>query len=142
MPFVSITRLRVRSWRFLPSFAFDALRSAREAAKAQGCLAVKLLADRRRVFWTATVWTSNEAMKNFMLSGAHRKAMRKLPEWCDEAAVVHWTQEDAALPTWQEALARLHREGRPSKVNHPSPTHMAHRFPEPRVRRTGELQLK
>jgi hypothetical protein len=81
-------------------------------------------------------------MKSFMLSGVHRQAMRKLPDWCDEAAVVHWTQEGNELPTWAEAAARLQREGRRSKVNHPSPAHTAHEFPPPRVRRTSELRLK
>ena len=72
-------------------------------------------------------------MKKFMTSGSHRKAMRKLPAWCDEAAVVHWTQENAELPTWQEAYQRLKNEGRRSKVNHPSPRHQAYEFPEPKI---------
>ena len=68
--------------------------------------------------------------------------MNKLAHWCDEAALVHWTQESTELPTWQEACGRLQREGRPSKVNHPSATHIAHQFREPRVRRVDELRLK
>jgi hypothetical protein len=81
-------------------------------------------------------------MKNFMLGGAHRQAMGKLPDGCDEAAVVHGTQENAEQPTWQEAWARLQREGRRSNVNHPSSAHTAHQFPEPHVRLTGEFRLK
>src|SRR5437879_5317556 len=107
MVLVSITRLRIRSWRFLPMFAWYALRSSREAARAEGNLGAKLLRERRNTFWTATMWTSEAAMKNFMTSGTHGKAMRKLMEWCDEAAVVHWTQESAALPIWLEAHRRL-----------------------------------
>ena len=123
-------------------FALFALKSAREAARADGNLATRLLRDRRNTFWTGTVWTSDATMKRFMLSGAHRKAMNKLPHWCDEAALVHWSQESTEPPTWQEACARLQREGRPSKVNHPSPTHIAHQFPDPRVRPVDELRLK
>ena len=55
-----------------------------------------------------------------MQAEPHGPAMRKLLEWCDEAALVHWTQEDEELPTWTEAHRRMLREGRPSKVNHPS----------------------
>jgi hypothetical protein len=33
--------------------------------------------------------------------------MRKLLDWCDEAAVVHWDQEVSGLPTRQDA----HRRG-------------------------------
>jgi hypothetical protein len=142
MFFISITRLRVRSWRFLPMFVWLALRSARQAAKAPGNVATMLLADRHNTFWTATAWTSDAAMKAFMLAGVHRTAMRKLPEWCDEAAVVHWTQDSSELPSWQEACQRLLREGRRSKVNHPSPAHLAHQFPEPQVRPRAERRYK
>jgi hypothetical protein len=142
MACVSITRLRVRSWLYLPAFALYALKSARQAARADGNLATKLLRDRRNIFWTGTLWTADSAMKRFMLSGVHRQAMGKLPHWCDEAALVHWTQENAELPTWQEACARLQRDGRPSKVNHPSSIHTAHQFPEPRIRPVDELRFK
>jgi len=142
MPVVSITRLRVRSWRFLPIFFLYALRSARQAARSEGSLAAKLLRDDRNTFWTATIWENEANMKSFMLAGIHRRAMPKLLNWCDEAALVHWTQQGNELPTWSEACVRLQREGRRSKVNHPSPVHAAHKFPEPRVRTTAEFRLK
>jgi hypothetical protein len=141
MPLVAITRLRVRSWRYLPIFFLQALRSARQAARAEGNLATRLLRDRRNTFWTATTWTTEAAMKAFMLSGVHRHVMRKLPDWCDEA-VAHWSQESTEPPTWAETYVRLQREGRRSKVNHPSPAHTAYEFPEPRLGRTGELRFK
>jgi hypothetical protein len=131
MPLVSITRLRIRSWRFLPMFLLYGLRSSRQATRAEGSLAVVRLSDRHRVFWTATVWSSEAAMKRFMVSGIHGRAMRKLLHWCDEASVVHWTQESESLPSWQEAHRRLLSEGRPSKVHHPSKAHENMRFPEP-----------
>ena len=81
-------------------------------------------------------------MKNFMLAGSHKKVMGRLQHWCDEAAVVHWTQDSSEMPAWKEACARLQREGRRSKVNHPSPVHTAHRFPEPRVSSTAEVRFK
>jgi hypothetical protein len=40
MPFVSITRLRVRSWRYLPGFLIQALRTARQAKDASTVLTV------------------------------------------------------------------------------------------------------
>jgi hypothetical protein len=129
MPFVSITRLR--SWRFVPMFAWYALRSSRQATRAEGNLASRLLRDRGNTFWTSTLWTAEAPMKRFMISSSHGQAMRKLPEWCDEAAVVHWTQDSTELPTWREAYQRLKKEGRRSKVNHPSAAHTAYEFPEP-----------
>ena len=142
MPVIAITRLRVRSWRYLPIFFLQAQRSARQAARAEGNLAIRLLRDRRNTFWTATVWTSEAAMKGFMLSGVHRRVMGKLPDWCDEAAVVHWLQDSSEPPTWAEAYSRLQRGGRRSKVKNPSPAHTAHELPEPRVGPTAEVRFK
>ena len=81
-------------------------------------------------------------MKDFMLSGTHRDVMRKLPDWCDEAAVVHWTQDSVALPTWEEAHERLQREGRRSKVNHPSEAHAAYEFPKPQASSQAGLRFR
>jgi heme-degrading monooxygenase HmoA len=100
MPFVSITRLRVRSWRYLPAFILQSLRSASQAKRAAGNFAVSVLRDADLAFWTRTLWSEEAAMRAFMLSGAHRRAMPRLLEWCDEAAVVHWNQDDFAPPSW------------------------------------------
>lgn len=54
MPVVSITRLRVRSWRFLPLFFLRTFQAARQAAISEGNVAVAMLRDRENTFWTAT----------------------------------------------------------------------------------------
>lgn len=142
MPFVSITRLHVRSWWYFPAFLFQTLRIARQAAKADGNLAVILLRDRRRTFWTVTSWSAEGTMRAFMNAKPHGPTMRSLLEWCDEAALVHWTQSGVELPSWEEAHNRIQREGRPSKVNHPSAAHTAHAIPAPTAGRTRERRLK
>jgi hypothetical protein len=142
MAVVSITRLRVRSWRYLPAFSLQTLRIGWQAARADGSLAVRLLRDRRNTFWTSTAWSSERSMKAFMLAKPHGPAMRRLLDWCDEAALVRWTQEGADLPPWHKAHERIQQEGRPSKVNYPSPAHKAHVFPLPRESRARELRFK
>lgn len=132
MAIVSITRLRVRSWRYLPAFMFYSLRSFLQARRAEGNLHSSLLRDAGRVFWTRTMWTTEEAMKSFMLSGAHRQVMPHLLNWCNEAALVHWAQESQNVPEWDEAHRRLKQEGRRSKVHNPSPAHEQYTIPEPR----------
>ena len=132
MAVVSITRLRVRSLRYLVPFLVFALRSSRQAKKAEGNLGVSLLRDDKMTFWTRTVWTTEAAMKSFMLSGPHRQAMPRLLGWCDEAALVHWNQETDQQPDWQEAHRRIQSEGRRSKVMHPSQAHEKYEIPAPR----------
>jgi len=142
MPVISITRLRIRRWWFLPQFFLGALRATRQARAAGGNLHVALLNDSHRTFWTATSWTSDAAMKAFMLGQPHGPIMRKLLNWCDEAALVHWTQDREDLPAWDEAHRRLTTEGRPSKVNHPTPAHNSLQFPPPAARTKVQTRLK
>ena len=139
MPVVSVTRLRVRSWRFMPPFIFAALRIGKQTAQAEGCLAAKVFRDRRNAFWTLTCWESETVMKAFMVAGAHGAAMRRLLEWCDEAALAHWTQETDELPSWGEAHRRILRHGRASKVNHPSDAQKAFRIDEPDETRADRI---
>ncbi|WP_116090757.1 DUF3291 domain-containing protein [Sphingomonas crusticola] len=125
MPFVSVTRLRIRALRFLPAFFVQTMRTRSQVAAAPGFLDGGLLPDRQWTFWTLTLWDSAESMRSYITTGAHRIAMPKLMEWCDEASVAHWDQGAAILPGWADAEARMRSEGRPSKVRHPSPDHAA-----------------
>jgi heme-degrading monooxygenase HmoA len=140
MPFVSVTRLRVRALRYLPAFSFNALRAARQAKTAPGNLAVSLLADSNFAFWTRTLWNDQDAMRAFMLSGAHRRMMPRLLNWCDEAAVAHWTQDSLETPSWQEVHGRMQTQGRRSNVNHSSEAQQRFEIPLPRT--TTGLKLK
>jgi heme-degrading monooxygenase HmoA len=140
MPLVSITRLRVRSFRYLPAFLLGSLRSAREAKNASGNLAVSVLSDSRLTFWTRTLWTDERAMRAFMLLPAHRAVMPKLLQWCDEAAVTHWLQDSSEPPSWHEVHRRLQQEGRTSKVDHPSAAQQRFEIPLPNTSR--QLTLK
>jgi hypothetical protein len=132
MAFVSVTRLRVRSWRFLPQFFFHAVRTRRQVCAAAGFRAGSLLADRHFTFWTLTVWDNAEDMRAYITSGSHRIVMPRLMHWCDEASIVHWEQPEPTLPDWHEADARMRSEGRPSKVRNPTAQHLAMDFAEPR----------
>ena len=142
MPIISVTRLRVRKWYFVPTFLLRSLRISRQAKNAPGNLAVRVLQDQRLTFWTCTSWESEAAMRAFMLAPPHGPAMRKLLEWCDEAALVHWDQAEADLPSWTEAHARMQRDGRPSKVHHPSEDQRRFVIAPPPETPKSELRLK
>ena len=88
----------MRSWRYLPGFVIQSLRAARQAKLATGSLSVSILRDADWAFWTRTVWRNEAAMRSFMRAGVHSRVMARLPEWCDEAALVHWAQESSEPP--------------------------------------------
>ena len=140
MPFVSVTRLRLRSARFLPGFALHAARSLGQIKRAPGFSGGSLLADRRWTFWTMTAWDDRDAMLGYMTSGNHRTAMPHLLGWCDEASVVHWDQTGPALPSWPEADRRMRLEGRASKVRFPGPNHAGLAYDLPRTSLQGPIR--
>ena len=129
--FISVTRLRVRRWWFMPAFLWLTQRTAKQARSAMGFTAGFTLVDKHRAFWTLTGWESESAMKAYRGSGPHRRAMQKLPEWCDEASVAHWTGD--ALPDWVEAWERMQKEGRFTPVKHPSNSQKEKRIERPRT---------
>jgi len=140
MVFVSLTRLRIRSVRFVPQFAMHTLNSIRQVKRAAGFQDGALLADRSWTFWTITAWGSQESMRAYMTAGAHKSAMRHLMHWCDEASVAHWTQPDARLPSWAEADKRMRETGCVSKVLHPSAQHANLSYRTPRTTASGPIR--
>jgi len=140
MVFVSVTRLRARSWRYLPAFYLHSLRSVRQAAAADAILSISILRDKGNTFWTRTLWQSEATMRAFMLSGAHAHAMPSLHRWCDEASVAHWFQDEPQEPSWQQAFQRMLKEGRPSKLRYPSEAHRAYEIRLPALGTGRELR--
>ncbi|HYC48017.1 MAG TPA: hypothetical protein VED01_21295 [Burkholderiales bacterium] len=126
MPFLSLTRLHLRAWYHLPRFMLHASRSSRQARSARGFIAGALSADVRHLtFWTATLWENEPAMRAFQVSGAHKQAMPKLGALCDEASVVHIDRAQEQLPSGEEAVELMRRNGRISRLTRPSPAHAA-----------------
>jgi hypothetical protein len=140
MVFISLTRLRIRSFRFVPLFALQVFRSMRQVKRAPGFQRGALLADRSWTFWTMTAWDTQESMRRYMTTGSHKTAMPHLLHWCDEASVAHWEQPETSLPSWAEADKRMREEGRASKVRNPSPQHATLSYRAPRT--TGDVTIR
>ena len=125
MPLVSITRLRIRSWRFMPSFGIYSLRALFQAQKSPGFLAGWVGQSAGRAFWTITVWRDEAAMKHYRDHHAHKAAMPKMLNWGDEAAMARYEQAAGTAPTAVEARDALASRGRISKVRYPTADHAA-----------------
>jgi len=81
MPLASITRLRVRSIRYLPEFLWRAVASVRQARDSDGCTFADVRREVKLVFWTRSLWRDEASMRAFMTSGAHRAVMPKIVDW-------------------------------------------------------------
>ena len=133
MAVISITRLRVRSWRFLPDFLLHSVKITRQARAAPGNLGVEVFRDAGMTFWTKSAWRDESAMRAFMSSGAHKNVMPHLQRWCSEASVLHWEQETPRMPFWQDVGRRMQRDGRLVAVKRPSEAHADGRIPPMRA---------
>ena len=138
----SVTRLRIRSVRYMPEFLLRTLLTQRETIRAAGFIGGHLLVNPGRIFWTLTVWETEQAMKAFRGSGAHARVMPKLRLWCDEASYAHWSIASGGVPAWSEAYEHLVAEGRLSPVTYPSEEHTARRFHAPNTQSRLRQQLK
>jgi hypothetical protein len=59
--------------------------------------------------WTMSVWTSEEAMMDFVLSDVHLAAMSEADLIIEDASFTHWEEEDPAAipPEWEVVLEKL-----------------------------------
>ena len=141
MPFISVTRLRVKSLFFLFSFIRANEASVKELKSSSGLLMGKELIDKILTFWTITLWEDEDSMKKFIGSLSHRNAMQHLPKWCNEASYHHWFQEENECPNWTTISNKLYSEGKLSKVRNPSNAQITNQFP-PILWTKSERRLK
>ena len=142
MYFVSVTRLRLKSFIYFPAVVRANGAATKQLVITPGFVSGKELIDKGLIFWTITVWQGDADMKVFRNCEAHRKAMQKLPDWCDEATYVHWLQETDELPSWEAAHHKIVTEGSVSKVRQPSANHAARNFPLPKWTKTQQVFKK
>src|SRR5690348_18463547 len=76
MAIISVTRLRLRSVLFLPSFLWYTRRSVQQAQRTPGNLGVRIRRTKGLVFWTLAMWRDNQAIRAFVPASPHREAVR------------------------------------------------------------------
>lgn len=125
MAFMTVNRVRIRSFWILPVFAVTVGLIYRQARRAPGCLGLRIYRTRGFAVWTVTAWRDESSMRAFRDSGSHGRARPQKPKWFDEAAIAHWHQGSANLPCKKEAAHRLRALGKLSDVYFPSPAQKA-----------------
>ena len=102
---VAITEFTLmQPWR-LAAFMRFAIPSANQAKNAEGNLHARTNADSWHTHRTISAWTSMEAMKKYMMTGAHMKAMVASRRLMKHARSIHLTMDH--LPDWEEAMVLL-----------------------------------
>jgi hypothetical protein len=139
---VAVTRLHVRSIRFLLRLYWDGRKIKRSLKKAPGFLGGKLLVDRNRAYWTITRWKDLDSMLAFRNSRVHAAVARMVYKWCDEASVVHWATKEDQLPSWKEAHRRMTESGKLTRLMFQTADHKAHRFRQPYWTNSREESLE
>lgn len=138
MAIVSVTRFRLNSGavRGNTVFFWHTLRSIRQAGGSPGFVRGHTYADANRTYWTVTMWGSIEAVRAYMKSGAHLRAMRAMPRlmrWCDEAQTCHFEYTGAELPDLLVCHEHLVEHGHFLRLKQPSIDHAAGRISAPRM---------
>lgn len=99
--YVSITGLSVLSPLQLPLFWALAIPAMTSALSAPGNLSAEARTI-RGVHHTISTWESQDAMRTYLRSPAHAKAMRRFPKIATGKTYGYWAGE---RPTWDEARA-------------------------------------
>ena len=147
MPLVSLTRLRLQSWRSYPGFGLFVFRSIGQSLRADGLVGLQLLRDRQHAYWTLTLWQDMQSMEAFRNRGAHGSAMRHLARWCDESAAAHWLVSEEELvelsrPQWNQLQQRLMQLGHFAALPMASAAQRARSIPAPAVGRGRVIRLR
>jgi hypothetical protein len=98
VPYVSITGLTLRSRRHFFRFWWHAIRAMTQAKRAPGIrsAAARIIGG---VHHTVTVWDDEQAMRNYVRSGAHLDALRAFHEIATGKTIGFVAD---AAPLWNE----------------------------------------
>jgi hypothetical protein len=96
----------------------------------------QLMATPNLSMWTMTLWTSEESVREFYLSGSHQLVMGKISEWSSEAVHVMHPTTCNHLPHWNDVTQLLNKHGKYVILTHPSENHLNCFIPQPNLKLT------
>ena len=107
--FITITSLKLKSvWGFF-RLSLNGFKISNQAKNENGFVALK---NTGFGYWhyTITQWQSEEDLKRFAHSGAHREAMKQSASLASEIRTYTFAADE--LPNWQEAKKLLNQHGK------------------------------
>jgi hypothetical protein len=128
---IVFTGLKLKDRTLFEEFFANAESVAEQASRSPGNFGSDFLADADQVYWTVTAQESRKALDTFVTAEPHRCVMARIDEWCEEASVVDWNQENAELPSRQEGYWRLIATGRQTRLSDPTDALATPTFPAP-----------
>lgn len=134
MAFLSMTRLKIKSILLLPKFIIQNEAIVKQIRTSKGLKIGKSLLDPSLGAWTVSIWDSEESMRAFYTSGAHRNIMPSLSYYSSEAVTAHISFDEENLPSWDFVHEQLSKIGRFSTVlKDPSKNHLSKIIPKPKT---------
>ncbi len=106
--YVSITGLRIRRLRHVPTFSRHAVASMAQARKADGCLEASAKTI-NGVHHTRSIWREREDMLAFLGKGAHLDAMKLFPRIATGKTLGF---EATSIPDWDEVHRLWRTQGK------------------------------
>lgn len=106
--YVSITGLQLKSWRHVIKFWWHAIRSMMQAKSAPGNLSVEARSI-NGMQHTLSVWVNEVAMRQYLVTGAHRQAMSAFHGIATGKTVGFYADK---LPSWDEAYELWQQNGK------------------------------
>ncbi len=111
MVVVSGTRIQARKWRAL-SLLRASMKAARQAEAAPGFIGGALLKDRKRAYWTVTVWQDEPSLQAYRDDGAHAGMMKQIRDVATAFVSARWNSDHEIVPGWKEVHDNLRATGR------------------------------
>jgi len=104
-----VSRLPLKSYRFIPGFLRDTLRIRRQLAQTQGLVGYTLNAGlARKTFWTFSVWEDQASLDRFAASDPHRRIIGRLRPRMGQTRFEFFPVSGSDLPlTWEQMTAPL-----------------------------------
>ena len=131
MPVIVVTRLRLQDPSDLDDFFAAAVALVEQAKSSSGTLGTNALAEANNTWWSCTAWNSYDSMHSFVNTDPHKSTMSRLDDWCSEASFVHWEQDSAQLPGWQESYRRIVADGTSADLTNATAANATRNFPPP-----------